>query len=53
METVSDKIEVRLTLTRDRPNSMDFKDTYAGLGDCWYKFDSDANGNITLRANAD
>jgi hypothetical protein len=50
---VSDKIEVRLSLTRDTPNSMNFEDTYAGLGDAWYRFDVDPTGNVTLRANSD
>jgi hypothetical protein len=50
---MSDTIQVSLTLTRDMPNSMDFRDTYSGLQDIWYKFESDAAGNITLWANAD
>jgi len=50
---VHNTIEVHLNLTRDTPNSMNFRDTYAGLGDAWYKFDVDAMGNVTLRANAD
>jgi len=50
---MSDTIEVHLSLTRDKPNSMDFRDTYSGLGDIWYKVDVDANGNVDLRANAD
>jgi len=50
---MDDKIEVHLTLTRDKPNSMNFMDTYAGLDRIWYKFESDAKGNITLSANAD
>lgn len=50
---MSDTIDVRLTLTRDKPNSMNFRDTYDGLNDIWYKFDVDAAGNLTLWANAD
>ena len=50
---MSDTIEIRLSLTRDQPNSMDFRDTYAGLADIWYKFEADADGNVTLFANAD
>src|SRR5262249_8492752 len=50
---MSETIDVRLTLTRDTPNSMDFRDTYLGLQDIWYKFESDADGNVTLWANAD
>src|SRR5215472_3325988 len=50
---MSDMIDIRLSLTRDQPNSMDFRDTYAGLIDIWYKFEADAVGNVTLFANAD
>jgi hypothetical protein len=50
---MGDTIDVQLRLTRDKPNSMNFQDTYTGLGDIWYRFDVDANGNVTLRANAD
>ena len=49
----SDTIDVHLTLTCDTPNSMDFRDTYSGLNDIWYKVDVDAIGNVTLWANAD
>jgi hypothetical protein len=49
----SETIEVHLTLTCDQPNSMNFTDTYAGLGDVWYKVVVDAQGNVDLRANAD
>ena len=51
--TMSDPIDVRLTLTRDEPNSMNFEDTYSGLADIWYKFEVDQKGNVTLFANAD
>jgi hypothetical protein len=50
---MSETIDVHLTLTCDKPNSMDFTDTYSGLGDIWYKFEVDANGSVTLLANAD
>lgn len=50
---MSDTIDVRLILTRDRPNSMNFTDTYEGLKNIWYKFEVDATGNVTLVANAD
>jgi hypothetical protein len=50
---MGDSIDVQLRLTRDKPNSMNFQDTYAGLGDIWYRFEVDANGNVILRANAD
>ena len=50
---MSETIDVRLTLTRDKPNSMNFEDTYAGLPDVWYKFEVDPKGNVTLLANAD
>jgi len=50
---MDDTVEIRLTLTRDTPNSMHFADTYAGLDGIWYKFESDAAGNITLLANSD
>ena len=46
-------LEVHLTLTRDTPNSMNFKDTYSGLDSVWYKYETDGSGNVTLRANAD
>jgi hypothetical protein len=49
----SDTFDVHLTLGRDTPNSMDFRDTYSGLNDIWYKFEVDDNQNITLWANAD
>lgn len=32
---------------------MDFRDTYAGLEDIWYKVEVDAEGSVTLWANAD
>ncbi len=32
---------------------MNFMDTYAGLNHPWYKFATDADGNITLSANAE
>jgi len=50
---MSSTIDVRLTLTRDTPNSMDFRDTYSGLEDIWYKIEADPSGNIDLWANAD
>lgn len=50
---MSDTFDVHLTLTCDTPHSMDFRDTYAGLDDIWYKVDVDATGNVTLRANVD
>ncbi len=50
---MSDTIEVHLTLTSDKPNSMNFEDTYSGLEDVWYKFEADEKGNVTLLANAD
>jgi hypothetical protein len=46
-------IEVRLSLTCDTPDSMDFSDTYSGLQEIWYKFEADGDGNITLYANSD
>jgi hypothetical protein len=46
-------IEVRLRLSEDTPNSMNFEDTYAGLDNIWYKFDTDARGSVSLSANAD
>lgn len=49
---MSDSVEVHLRLTRDTPNSMNFEDTYSGLEDVWYKFESDGAGNINLFANA-
>ena len=52
-KSMSDTFDVRLTLTRDKPNSMNFQDTYDGLKDIWYKFDVDAAGNVTLWANSD
>lgn len=50
---MNETIDIHLTLTRDRPNSMDFRDTYSGLEDIWYRFDADEVGNVTLKANAD
>lgn len=50
---MSDTIDVHLTLTRDKPNTMDFRDTYEGLQDVWYKVEVDSAGNVTLFANAD
>ena len=45
--------DVRLTLTQDSPNSMDFRDTDTGLDNIWYKLSADADGNVTLLANSD
>ncbi|MFZ0807000.1 MAG: hypothetical protein WAN03_12480 [Candidatus Sulfotelmatobacter sp.] len=50
---MDDKIEVQLTLTRDTPNSVNYLDTYVGLDRIWYRFESDAKGNVTLWANSD
>ena len=50
---MSDTIQVHLTLTRDKPNSMNFRDTHSGLDDIWYKIEADAAGNVSLWANAD
>jgi hypothetical protein len=50
---MNETFEVRLTLTRDKPNSMSFEDTYSGLERIWYKFEASADGNVTLWANAD
>ncbi len=50
---MDETVEVRLTLTRDKPNSMHFADTCVGLDRIWYKFESDEAGNITLFANPD
>jgi hypothetical protein len=50
---MSEAIEVHLTLTRDKPNSMNFLDTYSGLENIWYRFETDASGNISLWANSD
>jgi hypothetical protein len=49
---MSETFEVHLTLTRDRPNSMNFIDIREGLDRVWYKFESDS-GNIILSANPD
>ena len=49
---MSDTIDVHLTLTRDKPNTMDFRDTYAGVEDFWYKIDVDSARNVTLLATA-
>ena len=32
---MNETFEVRLTLTRDKPNSMSFEDTYSGLERIW------------------
>jgi len=50
---MKNSFDVHLTLTCDTPNSMNFGDTYSGLADVWYKFESDTAGNVTLHANAD
>ena len=50
---MSDDIQINLTLSRDGPDRMDFRDTYAGLANPWYQFTVDANGNVDLWANAD
>ena len=50
---MGDTIDVHLTLARDKPNTMDFRDTYAGLRDIWYKFEVDSTGNVNLMANTD
>jgi hypothetical protein len=49
----TERIHVRLDLSADGPNSMDFRDTYAGLDDIWYRFSTDEHGNVELWANAD
>jgi len=49
----AETIHVDLKLTRDTSNSMNFVDTYEGLQDIWYKFESDSAGNINLYANRD
>ncbi|MFZ3339980.1 MAG: hypothetical protein WA213_03790 [Terriglobales bacterium] len=46
-------IDVHLVLTRDTPNSMDFRDTHEGLKDVWYKFKVDSKSNVDLLATAD
>jgi hypothetical protein len=50
---MTDTIDVRLTLTKDTLDSMNFLDTYEGLDDIWYEFSADADGNVRLWANAD
>jgi hypothetical protein len=50
---MSETIDVQLTLTRDKPNSMHFEDVYKGLDKIWYKFETDATGNVALFANRD
>ena len=50
---MEEPIVVHLELTRDKPNSMDFTDTYSGLNSIWYEFEADSIGNVTLRANAE
>lgn len=50
---MADSRDVHLILTADTPNSMNFRDAYEGLEDIWYKFSADADGNISLWANAD
>lgn len=50
---MDEMIDVHLKLTRDKPNSMNFEDTYSGLDRIWYKYESDEAGNITLWANPD
>src|SRR5687767_8816969 len=50
---MSETFDVHLTLTVDDADSMNYLDTYEGLGDVWYRFESDAAGNITLLANED
>ena len=43
--------DVHLSLSADTPDSMNFVDTYEGLDDIWYRFESDDHGNVTLLAN--
>src|SRR6476661_4561376 len=50
---MSDTIKVELDLTADSANSMTFADTYEGLSNVWYRFASDADGNIDLWATPD
>ena len=50
---MSETFDVHLTLTVDEPSSMNFLDTYEGLDDVWYRFETDAQGNVTLLANPD
>lgn len=38
---MEDTVEVHLTLTRDTPDSMNFKDTRSGLDRVWYKFEAE------------
>lgn len=35
-------VDVRLTLPRNQPNSMDFRE-YSGLEDLWYTIEMDGN----------
>lgn len=50
---MSSTFEVRLTLSADGPNTMNFLDTYEGLDNIWYRFDVDNLGNVSLWANRD
>jgi hypothetical protein len=50
---MSATFDVHLTLTTDKPNSMNFEDTYEDLPNAWYKFETDASGSVTLLANAE
>ena len=45
------KLQVRLELSADTPDSMDFRDTYAGLNDPWYCFEPTRDGGVNLWAN--
>ena len=53
IKVMDEEFEVNLKLIVDTPNSMTFGDTYEGLENIWYKFESDEDGNISILANSD
>ena len=50
---MSEAVVVHLDLAADSPNSMRFEDTYRGLENIWYRFSTDADGNVELWATPD
>jgi hypothetical protein len=50
---MSGTMRVELELAMDTPSSMSFADTHAGLRHVWYRFSSDAEGNVDLWATPD
>jgi len=50
---MASQVTVTLSLSDDGPGTVDFRDTYEGLANPWYRFQAQADGSVEVWANQD